>query len=294
MTQSAFTANLASGTLPNGSGWVIAESGQGGAIYAGTNATVNGLRTIIDANVVLGATTADGVDSGGGGICNHGKVTLVECELRNNRVSALTIQASHAKGGAILNSGTLVLSATTLADNLAEGESSMWSGALPGPGSGGGIYNEAMLACTNTTFATNEARGGRPLACFNVCNGEEGRGGALNNAAGTVLLTHVTFAGNRAVGGAPFRGPPIGKYGEALGGAIYTTNGTITLKNSLLAHGSSGTNCVGNVVDAGHNISSDGSCQFTATGSLNNTDPKVSPLDDFGGPTRTVALLSGS
>src|SRR5262249_40889208 len=46
----------------------------------------------------------------------------------------------------------------------------------------------------------------------------------------------------------------------------------------------------------GHNISSDGSLasSFTQPGDLNNTDPKIGPLADNGGPTFTHALLAGS
>src|SRR5262245_60451640 len=45
---------------------------------------------------------------------------------------------------------------------------------------------------------------------------------------------------------------------------------------------------------AGGNISSDGSCNFSAPGSLNNTDPALGPLGDYGGPTPTMPLLAGS
>jgi hypothetical protein len=44
--------------------------------------------------------------------------------------------------------------------------------------------------------------------------------------------------------------------------------------------------------DLGHNLSSD-QC-FTNTTSLNNTDPKLGPLADNGGPTLTMAQLPGS
>jgi hypothetical protein len=44
----------------------------------------------------------------------------------------------------------------------------------------------------------------------------------------------------------------------------------------------------------GYNLSSDGTCNFNSTGDLNNTDPKLGPLQDNGGPTQTMALLSGS
>src|SRR5262249_32818653 len=41
-------------------------------------------------------------------------------------------------------------------------------------------------------------------------------------------------------------------------------------------------------------LSSDATPAFTAPGSVNNTDPVLSPLGDFGGPTLTMALLAGS
>jgi hypothetical protein len=50
------------------------------------------------------------------------------------------------------------------------------------------------------------------------------------------------------------------------------------------------------VSDQGYNISDDNSCAFSAVGSLNNTDPLLDPagLANNGGPTDTIALLSGS
>src|SRR5262249_26060955 len=50
----------------------------------------------------------------------------------------------------------------------------------------------------------------------------------------------------------------------------------------------------GMMTDVGHNLSSDASCGFTNSGSLNNTDPKLAPLANNGGPTLTMALLPGS
>src|SRR5262249_13543893 len=52
----------------------------------------------------------------------------------------------------------------------------------------------------------------------------------------------------------------------------------------------------GTIADAGYNISDDNTCGFTATGSLNNTNPMLNPagLSNNGGPTQTIALLSGS
>jgi hypothetical protein len=52
------------------------------------------------------------------------------------------------------------------------------------------------------------------------------------------------------------------------------------------------TNFYGSKFDLGHNLSSDW-C-FTNTTSFNMTDPKLGPLADNGGPTLTMALLTGS
>jgi hypothetical protein len=67
------------------------------------------------------------------------------------------------------------------------------------------------------------------------------------------------------------------------------------VKNTILAE-AGGYNCIGSITDAGYNISDDNSCGFTATGSLNNTNPGLSSdgLTNNGGPTQTIALAPGS
>jgi hypothetical protein len=68
---------------------------------------------------------------------------------------------------------------------------------------------------------------------------------------------------------------------------------TATLENSIIGNNSGG-NCGGSVTSNGYNLSSDGTCNFHNTGDLNNTDPKLGPLQNNGGPTQTEALLPGS
>ena len=48
------------------------------------------------------------------------------------------------------------------------------------------------------------------------------------------------------------------------------------------------------VTSKGYNLSSDGSCNFNAPGDVNNTSPMLGPLQWNGGPTKTMALPSGS
>jgi len=75
---------------------------------------------------------------------------------------------------------------------------------------------------------------------------------------------------------------------------MYNYSGsTVALQNSIVAN-NSGENCYGTMTSNGYNLSSDGSCNFNNTGDLNNTDPKLGQLGNYGGPTQTIPLLSGS
>jgi hypothetical protein len=83
------------------------------------------------------------------------------------------------------------------------------------------------------------------------------------------------------------------------GSSIWNQLGNLaSFKSTILADSSSGGggNCAGAISDAGYNISDDATCGFSATGSLNNTDPQLDPagLRKNGGPTKTIALLGGS
>lgn len=103
-------------------------------------------------------------------------------------------------------------------------------------------------------------------------------GGGLDNEGGTVSISNSTFANNSA------------SYGGGL-----DNGGTVSISNSIVAT-NTGVNCKGGVSDQGYNLSSDSSCGLTGTGSLQNTDPRLDPkgLQNNGGPTQTIALLSGS
>ena len=74
----------------------------------------------------------------------------------------------------------------------------------------------------------------------------------------------------------------------------------MSISQSIVANNSSifggGNNCSGGISDQGYNLESSTDCGFTGTGSLQNTDPKLDPsgLQNNGGPTQTIALLSSS
>ena len=91
------------------------------------------------------------------------------------------------------------------------------------------------------------------------------------------------------------------------GGGIYNTgtnggNAFVMLDNTILASTGAmpGANLVNtglgtSITSEGYNLSSDDGGGFlTAGGDQINTDPKLGPLQENGGPTLTMALLPGS
>src|SRR5207253_167728 len=62
----------------------------------------------------------------------------------------------------------------------------------------------------------------------------------------------------------------------------------------IVAYSVGGGNCWNGVTDLGHNISSDATAHFTATGSRNSINPKLSPVAANGGLTKTMALQTNS
>jgi hypothetical protein len=107
-------------------------------------------------------------------------------------------------------------------------------------------------------------------------------GGAVLQSFDSTRIINSTFADNPAAG--------------LNGRSLIVRGGAAMLKGSIFVS-SSGPNCGGEPpVDEGYNISSDDSCSFTGTGSLNDTDPELDPagLADNGGPTGTMALTASS
>jgi hypothetical protein len=239
-----------------------------------------------------------GGNASGGAISHQGdRLALTDTLFLSNRarggptyaVSLRSFPGGNALGGAVFINGTGAITNCTLAGNLAQGGpwgSSVFSGdPSAGSGLGGAICNQSALDLLNCTIIGNAARAGMPAPGYG-----SGMGGGLCNTGGVVTLNHVTVADNLTSGTANLTG-----YESYLRGAgLFSTNGTATILNSIIANNLSGSNGFGTFVDGGHNISSDASFHFSAPGSLNNTDPVLSPLADFGGPTPTMALLAGS
>jgi len=210
----------------------------------------------------------------GGGINNGGTLTI-----NNSTVSGSGMGTIFSFGGGIWNGGTLTISNSTISGNVSfygggifnSGTLTISNSTLSGnSGSfGGGIRNQGKLTISNSTLAQNSA---------GLIGGHGGAGGGIENYAGTVTISNSSLSGNSGISA----------------GGIENDKGTATLQNSIVANSTSGGNCYGTMISDGYNLSSDNTCEFSNSGDLNNTDPKLGALQDNGGPTQTMALLPGS
>ncbi len=277
----------------NGGDGGDAGRGWGGAIYnIGTSSIVTTTFDNNHANGGQGGTGGAGGSGGFPGIPGNGGA------------------GQNGVGGAIFNAGTLTLDRTTASANGATGGDSKaaaneTAGKAGGAAAGGAIYSAGELTVVNSTVANNTAKGG---AGGNGGNGAfakdggaggDGTGGGLYGGV-TVNLLNATIAANGASGGPGGKGGSgsyagvEGPAGLGRGGNIARPNGSFSIANSIIANPTTNGNCWNSVTDGGHNISSDGSCKFTAAGSRNNLNPRLGPLASNGGPTKTMALLTNS
>jgi hypothetical protein len=225
-----------------------------------------------------------------------------------------------ALGGAILNGGAITLDRVVLTGNVADGGGGMFS--IPGTTplvensliadnraySGGGLRLDAGGTIINTTITGNVvlppqpaavALGERPVATvFGLAVGESnGWGGGIDNRGlGDVVIVNSTITGNHAIkgGGGVDAGQGYAPISPALALGKMTLQNTIIADNTI-ASGPQNCHVEDQVIQSlGHNLATDRSCFLTAAGDLPNSDPRLRPLADNGGPTDTEALLPGS
>jgi len=281
---------------------------------------------------LFGLTIRDGSVSGaagssnvGGGIYNEGYLTLTDCAVVDNRVFGGNAAAGSgsdggmARGGAIFNGTSLTLNRCTIggtsfneatggngASHLNDGVN--YIGGKGGAGLGGAIYNDVNGTVTiyNSTINFNTAAGGTGAAGTNT-----GAGGAGGQAVGgifnakTMTVTGSTIASNSGFGGAGGHGTfNNGAVGKGVGG-IRAESGTSTIRSSIVArntrNNSGGPDVDGTFVSSGFNLlgTNGGSSGFTNATDIAGTNtallnPLLGPIQNNGGPTDTMALLTNS
>jgi predicted outer membrane repeat protein len=231
--------------------------GHGGAIFNDSGTLT------VTASTFSGNNTA----ASGGAIFNDGTLTVVASTFSGNH-------SASASGGAIFNhvGRTLTVMASTFSDNSATNI----GGIIVHTGGGAIFNNGGTLTVTASTFSGNSA--------IHVGTSVSSGGGALYNNFGMLTVTATTFSDNSATN---------------LGGAIFNIGtGTVALQSTTLAN-STGDNCVnvapGLTTSNGYNLSDDASCNLTAAGDVpNSASVNLGPLQDNGGPTRTMLPQAGS
>jgi hypothetical protein len=215
---------------------------------------------------IVGSGTAMTIIDGGGVntvvAVHSGDVTLSNVTIRNGLASP--------EGGGIYNEGAIL----TINNSTISANQVIFDRFLPPLG--GGIYNNGSLTINNSTISGNTAKGRL---------GHAARGGGIyNEDYATLTINNSTISANQASG--------VGGFAGGIANGTYV-GGTATFQNSIVANNSGG-NCAGTMTSNGYNLSSDSTCNFNSTGDLSNTDPKLGPLQNNGGPTQTQALLAGS
>ena len=257
VTGSTFTGNTAGFANTNG---------QGGGIAAGSPATT----TVTDCTF-----TNNFAGERGGAIITDATFTITRCSLTGNK--------SGGNGGGVSSFGA----ACNIVDSTIAGNQ---AGQVAGggfTGNGGGIeHANGTLTVVNSTISGNTT--------------DSAGGGIRNNAV--LNLTNSTVTGNSTANPQFTQGGGIDS--TPIGG-MFPTFPFAHIKSSVVALNSSlsSPDFVGHVSTSGFNLvgKSDGSTGFTAATDLKGTiaaplDPKLDPngLQNNGGPTTTIALLSGS
>jgi hypothetical protein len=217
---------------------------------------------------VSNLTIRNGRAGAAGGIINSSTLTINNSTVSgNNAFVGCEFTCIGARGGGIYNVGSLTINNKTLSGNTASAHYCIGSCFAHG----GGIYNHGTLTINNSTVSGNHA----------TWSGLAGSaiGGGIDNF-GSLTINNGTISGNIASHG--------GGIDNAGGG------GTATLQNSIVANSPSGGNCTGSITSNGYNLSSDNTCNFQNSGDRNNINPLLGPLQNNGGPTQTMALVSGS
>jgi hypothetical protein len=254
--------------------------GAGGAIFNMGNLTLNGVT--LEQNTAQGGSSGTGTSTSGGSLGGSNPTTNGNFGVGGDGSSGLAGGfGGGGGGGGVGGAGGFGAGA---------GNGSTGGG---GAGMGGGVFNMyGTTTLINCTLASNLAAGGQ-----GATKGD-GYGAGVFNVDGTVDVVTSTLAGNGTSGQV------------SSGGAIYNLdlagNATVTLTDSILANSVSSNDLVND-----QNNSTTGSATVNATapnivtfistingattnGSPLTSNPLLGVLANYGGPTPTMPLLSGS
>jgi hypothetical protein len=220
--------------------------------YNGGGLENSGMAVTLSDATISGNVAA--LDGGGVHSTSSGEFTVLDTTIDGNT-------AENGGGFANVEDSTLVVRRSLVSGNQAS------LGLRSDSGLGGGIY----IIADGDSLIENSTVSGNTAATAG--------GGIYNDADADVRLDHVTIADNTGPRGSGFAlevaAPPSTQ---------------VMVRNTIIAANHDGADCDGGLTSEGGNIDGGTGCQFQGPGDLANTDPRLAPLADNGGPTRTHAL----
>ena len=254
------TTTLQDMTITNGD----VGSGAGGNIIERPGANLTVQDSIISNGFAL---------SGGGIYGGSGVMTISRTEIINN--TAQSIPGNGSTGGGISKTGGAA-STLTVTDSLIANNSAVNGTAA--------VYSSGDTTITNSTLTGNSSYA-RTLLIE-----------ASGAFSGSSHLVHVTIAGNGTTGNVP--GNAIALNVNPPASMAITVEGSLLQDNPILG---SPSNCaiitnLGSIVSEGNNLTDDTTCTslLQPSDQTNNHSTTFAALADNGGPTRTLALVTGS
>jgi CSLREA domain-containing protein len=242
---------------------------------------------------------------GGGLYVAAGNVTLVRSTIMDN-VAEGAAGAAAFGGGLWSDRGSLQIDASTVSGNRAAGGATLPNSVGNEAGGGGLYFANGLARISNSTISGNVAVGSDGTG---LIPGGEASGGGIHLAAGTTWIDHTTIVANRAVRGSTAGRSLLPTVPIGGGGVFAGSTALVRMENSIVAtniaeHGSP--DVAGATLSQGHNLIGDatGSTGFKgglrgdlvgrATPTDDPIDPRLSPLEDNGGPTFTHRPLTDS
>lgn len=247
--------------------------------------------TLLGFDIVGGSATSAAATSGGGLLVRSGAgtVNLVLVQVRNNTAEL---------GAGLYNSGSDTrVSASIFRSNIFRGDSV----ATP---SGSAIRNRGNLDVAYSVFDDNsgvpitavDAPAGTFTPTANAIDSEP-----LGAGTGQVRIANSTFSRNA---GTAIRvdGGDLELSSTTLAGnsevGLAVDDGSVLMHNTMIARNVLADCAIAAGVDADtnrYNLDSDDSCGLAGGGSNRvGVDPRLTPLADHGGPTRTIWPAPGS
>lgn len=262
----------------------------------------------------------------GGGVYSSGVLTILDSRITGNHTVVAAGAGNHGGGVAHdATGGALTITSSEISLNTAEESGAgLWVAGGPfklvrsrvtsniGGGTGGGLFVSSNdFKVFYTEFAGNQANAGGGL--YSQATGDVERSAFIANIATTTggglhdtqttFVRHSTIADNSAAtGGGAYTASQMTLFDADTiasndgGGGVHNVSGA-ALENAILSQNVGG-NCTGAAPTVGEgNMENTNTCGLVSTPTspnFPNTNPLLGPIADNGGPTRTMALLSGS